>query len=239
MKNFLEKVLKFIMELATSLKKNFTKNIVVIDFKKQKSELKKYNAYDVLCEYLINIASSYVGVTEEGGDNKGAQVELFQKAVDGVANGESWCLCFIQYCVKKAQEKFYQDFGIDVKTILYPTEHVLTLWNKTDYKYRLKEMPHSACIILWQHYVQGKPTNMGHAGIIESLVNNSLVKTIEGNTSASSNLNQIERNGDGVYYKIRHIDSNSRLLTSTKSMKLLGFLMAWDREALKDIFVYK
>ena len=40
---------------------------------------------------FVDIALKYVGVHEATGHNDGAQVEEFQRAVDGKAQGESWC----------------------------------------------------------------------------------------------------------------------------------------------------
>ena len=43
---------------------------------------------------LIHEAKRWVGVTEVGGNNRGQVVEIFQKAVGGVANGQPWCMDF-------------------------------------------------------------------------------------------------------------------------------------------------
>jgi len=42
-------------------------------------------------ERLIEIVTREVGVKESGGDNRGPRVEEYQKAVDNLARGESWC----------------------------------------------------------------------------------------------------------------------------------------------------
>lgn len=139
---------------------------------------------------LIEEAKRWVGVNEEG-NNRGKDIEMFQRAVDGKAQNESWCLSFIQYCVKEVGEQVD-----DPVTCLYPTEHVMTLWNNTPKEARL-EQPELGCLILWQHMKDNGPTINGHVGIVidTSYMDIGIVKTIEGNTSPGSG---VEREGDGV-----------------------------------------
>jgi hypothetical protein len=44
-----------------------------------------------LHQSLIEVATKYIGIKEATNHNDGPEVEMFQKAVDGKANGESWC----------------------------------------------------------------------------------------------------------------------------------------------------
>lgn len=161
---------------------------------------------------LIEIAKSYIGTKEEGGDNKGPQVEEFQRAI-GSAVAESWCVSFIQYCVKKVDS----EFGSNNK--LPQTELVMDLWNKSP-DLRL-DKPEPGCLMLWEHYKDGKRTGLGHAGIV-TRVAVTTVDTVEGNTSDGSGIN---RDGDGVYSRQRSINSSP-----TTTMKVLGFLRVWDAD---------
>jgi len=54
---------------------------------------------------LVEEALKWVGTMEKGGDNKGPEVEEFQKAVDGKAQKEPWCMAYVQFCIKKVEEK--------------------------------------------------------------------------------------------------------------------------------------
>lgn len=159
---------------------------------------------------LIESALSFVG-TQEDGDNSGALIQEFQKAVDGKAQKESWCLAFVQYCVKKIDETTGGE-----KTCLFPTEHVMTLWHKTCPEARLNK-PIPGCLVLWQFWKDGQPTSSGHVGIVTQVTLNALI-TCEGNTSPSGE--GIQREGDGVYIK-------KRSLTGTSTMKVKGFLAPW------------
>lgn len=166
---------------------------------------------DELCAALVTEARRWVG-TKELGDNGGQYVEWFQKAVDGKANGEPWCLAFVQFCVR----------GVDAfkgsRTLLAPTEHVLTCWRNTPATARISA-PMPGCVVLWRKYLDTEATDQGHAGIVVR-VDGSTMQVVEGNTGPCWGAN-IEREGDGVYEKTR------RLSGPVGSMHLLGFLNPW------------
>lgn len=164
---------------------------------------------------VIDIAKSYIGVTEEGGDNKGHQVEIFQKAVDNQASRESWCMGFVQYCLMEAEKKFKKDSELEnINKVIFVSEHCLEVWNKTDKKYK-SSIPKIGDVVIWNFYVNGKQTTSGHAGIVTGVsADGKSVSTIEGNTGPGG---KIERNGDGVYNKVRSV-------TGSASMKVVGFI---------------
>lgn len=152
---------------------------------------------------LITEAKKWIGTREEGGDNHGPSVEAFQKAIDQVAAGEPWCMAFVQFCLKASG-------GTD----LFPSEHCLTVWNRSPVELR-RELPEPGCIVIWKM----RGTSSGHTGIVER-VNGGLMKTIEGNTGPGQG---VERDGDGVYSK-----SRSSSQTSPRGrMELVGFLWPW------------
>jgi len=150
---------------------------------------------------FLQEASKHIGTVEVGGDNKGATVEAFQKAVDGVAAAESWCMAFVQYCLKAVGG-----------SILFKSEHCLTVWEKSPIACRTMN-PKPGAIVIWRM----KGTNSGHTGIVKSVVG-TLMLTVEGNTGPGPG---IERNGDGVYEKSRNV----RPLGGT--MELVGYLWPW------------
>lgn len=160
---------------------------------------------------LVAIAEKYIGVKESGGMNKGKEVERFQKTVDGKAQSESWCMSFVQTVCKES--------GLGVQ--LYPSEHCLTVWQKTPVKQRLSK-PEPGAIVIWQHckLVEGKwiGTSSGHTGIIKSVTPTHL-RVIEGNTNLSGSREGGAGSIDGVYEKIRPIQQLG-------SLKILGYLKA-------------
>lgn len=163
-------------------------------------------------------AKRWQGVTEVGGDNKGQVVEMFQRIV-GDANGESWCVSFVQYCIRLV-DSLNQEAQLSpiAKSTIPMTESVVQLWRTTPQALKGDAQP--GRIVLWEHTKNGSGTGLGHAGIVVGIgggtSGNDLI-TIEGNTSPST---QIEREGDGVYLKRR---PNGDL----GSMKLLGFIKPW------------
>ena len=149
---------------------------------------------------LLLTALNCQKVTERGADNHGEIVELFQSTI-GTAEGEPWCAAFIQSCVA-----YVESFGFT--SGLYPSEHCLTMWENS---FCLKpDVPKAGDIIVWN--LEG--TEKGHTGLITTIFANAF-GTIEGNTGPATN--EIERNGDGVYCKLR-------AKNPTGMLKILGFL---------------
>lgn len=156
-----------------------------------------------IADNLLIIAYRQVGV-KESAYNAGAQVEEYQKAVDGKASGEPWCLAFVQWCVNQLCEIYQQ------KNPLFQTEACLILWNQTPAKYRLVD-PKRGAIPIWKHI--SNPAQ-GHTGISTTgqLSGGLKFNTIEGNTN-----NNGSRDGDGVYEKPRSI-------YPTETLQLVGFI---------------
>lgn len=162
---------------------------------------------------LVAEAQHWVGTVEKGGDNCGPDVERFQQAVDGKAQGEAWCLAFVQFCVKQVDELF----PVGPVNTLVQTEGCLPLWERMPAAQKL-QAPKPGCVVLWQHYdAKGNPTTKGHAGIVVAVQSKATVMTIEGNTGPGAG---VVREGDGVYQKIR-------TLGTTGSMRVLGFVAPW------------
>jgi len=160
-------------------------------------------------------AQRWVGVTEVGGDNSGQLVEMFQKAVDGKAQREPWCLAFIFFCIKQVDKAadaiFLQALN---KTKLKPTEHCMTLFRSS--KSQVLKSPEVGCVMIWEFVKNGKPTGSGHAEIVIE-VHKDHVVTVGGNTSDGQGVN---REGDGVYKRVRSV-------LGSPTMVVRGFLKVW------------
>ena len=168
---------------------------------------------------LIAIARSYLGIHEVG-VNDGEFVRMFQSAI-GKAEGEPWCISFIQYCVKMVEDICENVFdhamidgnlkllqSINPLACLIETEHALTLY-KTALHRKTRAEP--GLIAVWQN----GDTSSGHGGIVESVTDDGFT-TIEGNTNESGS-----REGDGVYRKKCTYGPRGKL-------KLLGFVDPWE-----------
>lgn len=159
---------------------------------------------------LVEEATKWIGVTEKGKDNSGPEVEMFQRAVDGKARGESWCLAFVQYCLGQVIERR----GLEKD--LPQTEHCMTFWNKAPDE-RKGQAPEPGDIVIWNFV--GTPS--GHAGIVTGVSKDGkLLDTIEGNTGPEAAVN---REGDGVYKKVRSRKGSSK-------MKVVGFIKPFKGE---------
>lgn len=141
---------------------------------------------------LVDVAHRFVGIQEQGGDNKGPEVERFQRAVDGKAAGEPWCMAFVQFCVAEVEAR------TGVKSNLFRSEHCMTVWNKSPQLMRRKR-PEPGLIVIWSRV----NTAFGHTGIVTRQKSPEVYETIEGNTSKGFG---IEREGDGVFVKLRTIN---------------------------------
>lgn len=167
-------------------------------------------------ELLVKEALKWIGTKETGGENRGKEVEMFQRAVDGKAQGEPWCLAFVQFCVKAAGKEYERRHGgVNKPDVFYQTEHCMTLWSKTDPRARLND-PIPGCLVIWQYWKDGRPTPQGHVGIVVSVFDQN-IETVEGNTSGATS---IEREGDVVARKFRRRFPSG-------SMRVKGYLVPW------------
>ena len=180
------------------------------------------DAFVEKCYMLVDEAEKWVGVREHG-RNSGPEVEMFQKAVDQKASGESWCLAFVQYCVKQVDKDYLLKSKKDpYSQVLHPTEHCLNCWNNTPRDsrvYGLKNL-HPGLVVIWQYWKNGKQTINGHTGIIKEVNTDGSLTTIEGNTR---NHEGVVREGDGVYEVKRQI-------TTDGNFRVKGFLKPWPGE---------
>lgn len=154
---------------------------------------------------LVEEALCWIGTVEDKakGDNKGDDVERFQKAVDGKSQSESWCMAFVQFLIKLIEDKY------QIRCMVYKSEHCLTVYRET--KHKLVKNPRPGDIVIWKVGDNGN----GHTGILKELLPNGRMITIEGNTSDSNAGDQ--REGDGVFEK-------NRSQLGTKEFKVMGFI---------------
>jgi hypothetical protein len=151
-------------------------------------------------QLLIEKYQTKVGVCEDS-FNDSPEIREFQRAVDGRASKEPWCMCFMQWgaiCVAK-------DLGLS-RSPVHPSEHCVTVWNNTPEKYRLKSPKRGAWFVMKNRLGQS-----GHTGMCEDAGTLSF-KTIEGNTNEEGS-----REGNAIVAK-------SRLVTGTASMQVLGYI---------------
>jgi hypothetical protein len=148
-----------------------------------------------------------VGIKERGGNNKGPMVELIQDTV-GRAEGEAWCMSFMQTGIAYVEQK------LKIASRFPVTEHCMTAWNQAGDDLRVKIAPRRGAIAIWQK----AKTAAGHTGIYLEMKDHETFYGIEGNTEAGlSSSGQVVRDGGGIY-------RTKRSIRGTGTMKLKGFL---------------
>ena len=140
----------------------------------------------------LEIAVAFIGVHEEGGQNRGPEVDQFLAAV-GLDPGNSWCAAFLYFCFRQAIQRRPVNLapGADYFPPPNPcprTGSVLRLWKLSDVAWR-DSNPAPGAVYILDH---GK--GLGHAGIVETADSTGVLTEISGNTNATGS-----RNGDSVW----------------------------------------
>lgn len=152
---------------------------------------------------LAWLAAQFDGVREQGGNNRGLFVERFQRTI-GPAEGEPWCVSFVQYCLSEVDK-------LAGSTHQLPrTEASQFLWTSAPIELR-SDVPTIGAVIVWR-----KAPGVGHAGIVTAMIGDG-VHTVEGNTGVGD-----QREGDGVALKRREKGQ-------IPGMILLGYLTPWGK----------
>jgi hypothetical protein len=151
-----------------------------------------------LAELSIQIALSYDGVREKGGNNRGKQVEAFQASI-GLSPGDPWCAAFVCFCIKEAAKQ------LGVKPKFEYGGSVYKLWTRN--QGLQVTQPTQNCIFLIDHGLSKAGTRIGHTGfcIGRNQSHTETLETMEGNTNSAGS-----RDGDGAYHKSREMSEFSK-----------------------------
>lgn len=123
-----------------------------------------------LARKALEIGITQIGVEEiPRNSNSGPEVEIYLKSV-GLPKGYSWCMAFVYWCTQKAAIQMV------VKNPLKRTAGVLDQYNSRPLL--VQAIPQQGDI-----FIMDLGKGLGHTGIIEKIVGNTLY-TIEGNTNS-------------------------------------------------------
>lgn len=138
----------------------------------------------------LEVAKSFLGITERSGKNDGKEVEMFLSFV-GRKKGDSWCAAFVSYCLWKSNVKYPK-----IKSGL--AQHFRSK-NSVEAREVLfgKKIP-AGSLVIWQ---KGNSI-YGHIGFVIEWERESGI-TIEGNTSPPEDSKSIY---EGVFIKKRKIE---------------------------------
>jgi hypothetical protein len=164
----------------------------------------------------LHIALDYAeaGVHEEGGNNRGDQVEFFQHLMGG-SPGDSWCADFVATCLVKADARvngspedrpnLLLDVGPTGKALMPLSGYCPSIWHNAvhaDFWEGPGFSPSPGDLVLFDFEGQGEPHHIGFVSVVET---DGSLKTVEGNTSAPAHGSRSD--GDGVYVKARSTQS--------------------------------
>jgi len=130
------------------------------------------------------------------GSNRGPDVDKYLReggGLDPEGNHYAWCTSFVVWCIREASRR------LGVSTSYGPAASVQKLRDRHP---SLKiDTPEAGCI--WQKL---NAAGAGHTGLVVSVnVEAGTMETIEGNTSSQPGTEQQDREGDGVYARVRQI----------------------------------
>jgi hypothetical protein len=165
---------------------------------------------------LAFLAKQHVGINASNTEI----VNNMRKAVDGVAAGEPWCACFVQYLAKRVDE-WFADLGLapEATTLntLPQTESTQSMWYRSIAASR-SDWPTVGSVVVWR---LKENESLGHCGIVIAVTDIAIV-TVEGNTSFAgmAGATELERNGRGIWQK-------TRPLGNIPGFDKLGYLSVW------------
>lgn len=138
------------------------------------------------------LARQFIGID----DQALSVVNRFRRAVDGKAEGEAWCVGFVQYLAREI-DYLFDDMHMtaSAKHALPATESTQVMWAQATTKL---SAPVAGSIVVWRS--KANPL-LGHCGVVIATGPDGLL-TVEGNTSQPG-VTGDERNGRGVWRKAR------------------------------------
>ncbi len=137
----------------------------------------------------LEICLSQLYVREKTGQNDGPEVELYLASV-GLGKGNPYCIAFQYWAEDQGAHK------LKVSNPMYKTGHVLTFWNHTPAEYKFKDPQKGDLGIM--DFGGGK----GHIFRVKKVVDKK-VNTVEGNTSGDPTSATEDRDGQGVFERLR------------------------------------
>lgn len=136
-------------------------------------------------QQLQQIYQSQIGVKEQGGANRGKQVEQYLASV-GLGSGYPWCAAFVSWCFQQVDVKHPRSAWVPSYA---RTQNLIFQRGKF-----IKRLPRPGDVLMIWYAQLKRPA---HIGFVERW-QDTWVITVEGNTNADGS-----REGDGVYRKRR------------------------------------
>jgi len=147
----------------------------------------------------IDSALGYVGVVESTGKNDGYEIEKFLAYV-GLKKGNPYCAAFVSYNLNRCK--------VSEPTVRSPL--AVNFITKKSIRIRdiilgTKQIPPGAIFVMQQ-----ENTLKGHVGFITGYSGNTIY-TVEANTSPQKGTPEAERDGGGIYERVRTLETIGKL----------------------------
>jgi len=157
-------------------------------------------------EEIAGIAEKYLGIGEIGTNDGFNNKEFEQNMISvGWKREQAWCTYFAELVWKEAYRNYKQQSILNELDMLFSGSATATYNSFSKSNWEVGPIPMLGSIVIFQKYKLGKPTWMGHAGIVIGN-DDKIFFSIEGNTGNGAN----NRDGDGIYDKKRPLDFSKK-----------------------------
>jgi hypothetical protein len=135
------------------------------------------------------IALSQINVCEQGGPNRGPEVDIYLKAVglDARKGSYPWCAAFVSWCIIEAVDEHVKMQVNKQGPLPLPIKisaGVFGIWNLNPTK-RLKK-PKVGCLYIIDHGLsKDKKSRLGHIGFVTEILDDTYFIGLSGNTNAA------------------------------------------------------
>ena len=168
-----------------------------------------------IARIALEIAEAYAAarIHEEGGNNRGDQVEFYQSLMGG-APGDPWCADFVCTCLVKAyarsrglpedRQRLRELVAAASEALLPLSGYCPDLAHGASARGLLRAAGHQPApgdLVLFDFHGAGEPHHVGF--VCAAPGPNGLLATVEGNTS--SGLAGSQADGDGVFCRQRQV----------------------------------
>ncbi len=159
-----------------------------------------------LAQLTLEIAISKIGVREIGGDNRGPDVEMFQRAAK-INRGDPWCMAFLNWCAEEAARQLGITSPLEAVALQgFVQGHVDHFKPKGKVLDKSADARPGDLVVIWYPTLK----RFGHVGILEKAEPGVRVYTVEGNTNAAGS-----REGNVVARKVRATGSGVKYIRWT------------------------
>lgn len=154
----------------------------------------------------IQNARLNIGVTEEGGENRGKAVEAYlASCVPSLPPGSPWCVAVVRFRLKQAATELGFTYDVSMPRTGYTPDYVAWAyrtgkWISVSQAKANPSLVKEGDLVCFYFHQMGRHAHMG----VVDKVGTTGVLTIEGNTIPEHGDSEfVDRDGDGYYPKVR------------------------------------